>query len=241
MKKLTTVFLGGLLVCAASSDAFGGKTAVHADELAVSATNESAPTSASAFEMASWDAAELGRVDSSVFELALSSAEKAVELGQADPTTLTVIDFSRPSTDVRMWVYDLRARKLLFEEHVAHGRNSGFNLPTKFSNQPDSNMSSLGLYRASEAYIGKHGYSLRLDGLEAGFNDRARERAIVIHGADYVNEAMAQSQGRLGRSLGCPAVRPEIAHKLIDAVKNGGLVFAYYPDARWLKTSKYLS
>jgi len=191
--------------------------------------------------VASWDTADLGRVDSSVFELALRSAEKAVELGDADPTTLTVIDFSRPSTDVRMWVYDLRARKLLFEEHVAHGRNSGFNLPTKFSNQPDSNMSSLGLYRASEAYIGKHGYSLRLDGLEAGFNDRARERAIVIHGADYVNEAMAQSQGRLGRSLGCPAVRPQIAHKLIDAVKNGGLVFAYYPDARWLKTSKYLS
>jgi hypothetical protein len=102
-------------------------------------------------------------------------------------------------------------------------------------------MSSLGLFRAGESYRGKHGYSLRLDGLEPGFNDRARPRAIVIHGAEYVDGAMAASQGRLGRSLGCPAVRPELARPLIDAVKDGGFVFAYYPDPGWLQASTYLN
>jgi L,D-transpeptidase catalytic domain len=110
-----------------------------------------------------------------------------------------------------------------------------------FSNDAETNRSSLGLYRTGETYIGKHGYSLRLDGLEPGFNDRARERGIVMHAADYVNAATAKAQGYLGRSLGCPALRPEITKSVIDAVKGGGLLFAYYPDQHWLKTSKYLS
>src|SRR5262249_26020375 len=112
---------------------------------------------------------------------------------------------------------------------------------TEFSNNAESNMTSLGLFRTAEAYVGHNGYSLRLDGLERGVNDRARERAIVIHGAPYVNAVTARANGYLGRSLGCPAVRPEIARKLIDAVKGGGLVFAYYPDRNWLKTSDFLN
>jgi hypothetical protein len=199
-----------------------------------------ADEASSSFDAAAWTDSALGAVDRDVFALALASAERAVELGDAGTTTLTVIDFSVPSTERRMFVYDLRSRELLFEEHVSHGRNSGHNVPTLFSNQPESFKSSIGLYRAAESYIGKHGYSLRLDGLEKGFNDRARERAIVIHGADYVNGATAKAQGRLGRSLGCPAVRPEISRPLIDAVKDGGLVFAYYPDPTWLETSTYL-
>jgi len=204
-------------------------------------TASSAHMALSAFDAATWDDISIGRIDRKVFELALASAQNAVERGKADPSTLTVIDFSKPSTTARMWVYDLRSRELLFEEHVAHGRNSGFDVPTSFSNQAESNKSSLGLYRAAEAYIGKHGYSLRLDGLEPGFNDHARDRAIVIHGAEYVNADTAKTQGRLGRSLGCPAVRPEISRRLIDAVKDGGLVFAYYPDAGWLGASPYLN
>jgi len=113
-------------------------------------------------------------------------------------------------------------------------------MATSFSNQPESNRSSLGLYRTAETYVGKHGYSLRLDGLERGINDNARARAIVMHAADYVNERAAKAQGYLGRSLGCPALRPEISRQLIDAVKDGGLLFAYYPDPQWLRTSKYL-
>jgi hypothetical protein len=115
----------------------------------------------------------------------------------------------------------------LFDEWVSHGRGSGQAMATSFSNEPETNKSSLGLFRTGEAYIGKNGYSLRLDGLEPGINDRARERAIVMHGAPYVNIAVARVQGYLGRSLGCPAVRPEVARPLIDTVKGGGLLFAY--------------
>jgi hypothetical protein len=197
---------------------------------------------ASAFDAASWQDDTLGNIDRTVFETALRAAAAAVERGDAvEPGTLTVIDFSRPSTQPRMWVYDLRSRTLLFDELVSHGRGSGRTMATAFSNMPESNQSSLGLYRTGETYLGKHGYSLRLDGLEPGINDRARERAIVMHAADYVNAGTARANGYLGRSLGCPALRPEIARSVIDAVKGGGLLFAYYPDPKYLQTSKYLS
>ena len=196
---------------------------------------------AAAFDAAAWSGAVRGGIDAKLFAMALDAAANAVGRGDAEPRTLTVIDFSRPSTEKRMWVYDLHSRALLFHELVAHGRGSGNNMATAFSNVPESNQSSLGLFRTAEAYIGKHGLSLRLDGLERGINDRARERAIVIHGADYVNGATAQAQGRLGRSLGCPAVRPEVAAALINAVKGGGLLFAYYPQSSWLEGSTYLN
>ncbi|HET7695640.1 MAG TPA: murein L,D-transpeptidase catalytic domain family protein [Vicinamibacterales bacterium] len=197
---------------------------------------------AAEFDAAAWAPALRGGIDPALFALAMDAAAQAVSRGDAaEPRTLTVIDFSRPSTEKRMWVYDLRSRALLFHELVAHGRGSGANLATAFSNVPESNQSSLGLFRTAEAYMGKHGLSLRLDGLERGINDRARERAIVIHGADYVNPATAHALGRLGRSLGCPAVRPEIAASLINAVKGGGLLFAYYPNRSWLSSSTYLN
>ncbi len=227
-------------VFAAPSQAASEKAA-PARAVASVASSPAASAAFSAFDVGSWSGANLGRIDPTVFAIALEAAEAAVGRGDADPATLTVIDFSRPSTTRRMWVYDLRSRELLFEEPVAHGRNSGHNLTTAFSNAPESNESSLGLFRTAEAYVGKHGYSLRLDGLERGVNDRARERAIVIHGADYVNLDMARAQGRLGRSLGCPAVRPEISRQLIEAVKGGGLLFAYYPDADYLAASTYLN
>ena len=199
------------------------------------------PAEAALFDAESWTPGELGAVDPKIFALALSAASTAVNRGDVEaPSTLTVIDFSRPSTTKRMWVYDLKSRELLFEELVSHGRGSGKTLATAFSNVPESNQSSIGLYRAAETYVGKHGYSLRLDGLDRGFNDRARERAIVMHAADYVNEAAAKAQGYLGRSLGCPALRPEITRDVIDTVKDGGLIFAYYPDATWLESSAYL-
>jgi hypothetical protein len=218
---------------------------VEATSTAAAATRKTVATSgsaASAYDPESWGASLRGGIDPALFALALEAADHAVSRGTApDPRTLTVIDFSRPSTEKRLWVYDLRSRALLFHEHVAHGRGSGANMATAFSNVPESNQSSLGLFRTAEAYNGKHGLSLRLDGLERGINDRARERAIVIHGAEYVNAATAKAQGRLGRSLGCPAVRPEIATSLINAVKDGGLLFAYYPQQSWLEGSTYLN
>jgi hypothetical protein len=191
---------------------------------------------------AEWSAAELGSIDPKVFELGLQAAGCAVRSGDvAAPATLTVIDYSRPSTAKRMWVYDLRAHELLHEELVAHGQGSGGNVPTAFSNTNESHQSSLGLFVTKQTYSGKHGLSLRLDGLERGVNDRALERAIVIHGAAYVSEEFARAQGRLGRSWGCPAVRKGVVREIIDDVKDGGLVFAYYPDDKWLQTSEYLS
>ena len=171
---------------------------------------------------------------------AMSCALRNPEFG-VDPQRLGVIDYSRPSTEPRMWVFDLARQRLLFEEWVAHGRNSGDNLTARFSNREGSHMTSLGGFTAQETYMGGNGYSLRLRGLEPGFNDQARQRAIVIHGAPYVNPAAAKLQGRLGRSLGCPAVRPQVARQLIDSIRDGTFVFAYYPDQDWLKRSQLLS
>jgi hypothetical protein len=186
---------------------------------------------ASTWDAASWDESALGGINRQAFSTALEAAEAAVSRGDVvNPSTLTIIDFNRPSTQKRLWVFDLRSHALLFDELVSHGRGSGQAMATAFSNEPDSNKSSLGLFRTAEAYFGKHGLSLRLDGLERGINDRARERAIVIHGATYVSATIARAQGYLGRSLGCPAVRPEIARALIETVKNGSLLFAYGPS-----------
>ena len=184
---------------------------------------------------------EIGSIESSVLDLALGAASCAIKSRAVDqPRTLTVIDYSRPSSEKRLWVYDLNTRKLLYEELVAHGQGTGANLATKFSNQPDSHQTSLGLFVTDETYVGRNGYSLRLDGLDKGWNDRARDRAIVMHGAPYVSPQFVKATGRLGRSHGCPAVSDAVAKKLIDRVKGGGLVFAYYPDPNFLKASKYL-
>ena len=175
-----------------------------------------------------------------VIGLALAATECAAAQGQPPSDRLAVIDYSKPSTEPRLWVFDLSTRKLLYQELVAHGRNTGDNLATKFSNAPESLQSSLGLFRTLGTYAGHNGYSLRMEGLEPGVNDHAMERAIVIHGAAYVNPAIAKLQGRIGRSYGCPAVRTAIARPLIDTLKDGQYVFSYYPDSHWLKTSPYL-
>ena len=195
-----------------------------------------------AFNAEAWNVVDRGAIDPTVFELALGAAACAVKSGAIiDPSTLTVIDYSRPSTARRLWVFDMHTRALLYEELVAHGKNSGDNMATRFSNELDSHQSSLGLYLTEDTYVGKNGYSLRLRGLDDGFNDRASERAIVMHGAPYVNDDVARTMGRLGRSWGCPALREGVARVIIDRVKETGLLFAYYPDAAWLKSSKYLN
>lgn len=176
-----------------------------------------------------------------VLALALDARACALNSGAvARAPRLAVIDYSRPSTEPRLWVFDLERERLLYAEHVAHGRGSGENFATAFSNRDGSYQSSLGLFATAETYVGGNGYSLRMDGLEPGFNDRARDRAIVMHGAPYVNPAQAVLQGRLGRSLGCPALRPAVAQSLIDTLKDGQLVFAYYPDTDWLARSPFL-
>lgn len=181
------------------------------------------------------------KADPQVIRMALEAQQCAALHGDATPVRrLAVIDYSRPSTEQRMWVFDLAQERLLYSEFVAHGRNTGDNLARRFSNREGSLQSSLGLFRTAETYDGENGYSLRMDGLEPGVNDLARPRAIVMHGAWYVDPLKALAQGRLGRSLGCPALRPQVARAVIDSLKQGQMLFAYYPDRQWLSKSRYL-
>lgn len=180
-------------------------------------------------------------LDQQVLRYALEATQCAVRNGEHYPQRLAVIDFSLPSSEERLWIFDLEQQTLLMHDLVAHGRNSGNLESSRFSNVEGSHQSSIGLFRAAESYRGKHGYSLRLDGLEPGFNDLARQRAIVIHGADYVDPSWIESYGRIGRSLGCPAVRQEISDQVVDSLKGGQLVFKYYPDEEWLARSGLLN
>jgi hypothetical protein len=187
-------------------------------------------------------AAARAGISAHVLDLALRATRCAVQSGDvAPPPTLTVIDYSRPSTAPRLWVFDLARGTLLFHDLVAHGQGSGGNLAEHFSDEADSHESSLGLFVTGDTYVGHNGYSLRLEGLEPGINGHAMARAIVMHGAPYVSEETAHALGRLGRSWGCPALREAVARHIIDTVRGGGLVFSYYPDQHWLETSRFLN
>lgn len=156
---------------------------------------------------------------------------------------LSIVDYDLPSTSKRLWVFDMRVPstpRLLFTELVAHGKGSGDNLATVFSDTGGSYASSLGVFRVAERYTGKHGVSVKLDGLEPGWNSKARHRAVVIHGARYVSEAFARKHGRLGRSWGCPAVREDVVDALVDAIAGGSLLVVHRSDRRWLDGSTFL-
>ena len=153
---------------------------------------------------------------------------------------LTLIDYTLPSTARRLWVIDVATRRVLFNELVAHGAASGENYAETFSNEPGSRRSSLGLFRTEDTYNGEHGESLRLSGLEPGINDRAMERAIVMHGAPYVSRTVIAARGELGRSWGCPALERGVERRVIERIKGGTALFAYYPDSHWLRTSRFL-
>lgn len=170
---------------------------------------------------------------------ALAAMTCAINHGAAPAKTLAVIDFSLPSSERRLWLFHLRTQTLIMRELVAHGQGSGDNYARHFSNIEGSYQTSLGLFRTQESYYGQHGYSLRMDGLEPGINDQARSRAIVIHGADYVDASWVARQGRIGRSHGCPAVPKHAIRAVVDNLKDGQFLFAYHPDEHWTQTSAY--
>ena len=174
-----------------------------------------------------------------VFNTALKGYSKTEKIRKKN--IITIIDFSKPSTDKRCYIIDLDKKKLLYHCFVAHGRNSGDNFASNFSNEPESLKSSLGFYLTAETYSGKHGYSLRLDGLEIGFNDNARSREIVIHGADYVSQDFIDKYGRLGRSWGCPALPLEISGEVIDKISNGSCLFIYGSDKSYFLNSAFIN
>lgn len=179
-------------------------------------------------------------INPKVLKLAESAYQCAEISGVAKSKNLTIIDYSLPSDQQRMWVIDMSKNKVIYNTFVAHGQGSGNLMATHFSNEPSSHASSLGLYLTGNVYEGHNGYSLRLYGLDKGFNDHALSRAVVMHGAPYVSDGIARG-GRLGRSWGCPAVPQPLAKPIIDTIKNGNLVFAYYPDKHWLGQSKYIN
>jgi L,D-transpeptidase catalytic domain len=152
---------------------------------------------------------------------------------------LTVIDFSKSSCQKRMWIIDVLNKSIVLHTWVAHGENSGDDIPKKFSDRVDSKQSSLGFYLTNDVYFGDHGRSLKLDGLDEGFNANARKRAIVIHAADYVCENLINLKGRLGRSFGCPAVSPEVIDRVIDNIKDKTVLFISGKSKRY--NSKYLN
>ena len=224
------------------------KSSAHASATTVAAA---APKAVAATPLARFDAtlretysrlgAEQQGLRFEVFEKAMTGYLNLRETGHlaADQQHLTVVDFDLPSTEKRLWVLDLASDKILFHTLVAHGHNSGENGASQFSNTNESNMSSLGFYVTGQEYEGKHGHSLRLQGLDEGFNTNAFTRSIVMHGADYVSEDFIKQNGRLGRSLGCPALPLDQYAQIIDQVKGGSCLFLSKSNAGY--TSKYLN
>ena len=170
----------------------------------------------------------------------LGKQSLSVKTTFSKPDILTIIDFSKPSTEERLYVVDMKELKILIHSLVAHGQNTGENWAKNFSNNPESHQSSLGFFKTAETYYGSKGFSMRLDGLEPSVNNLARERAIVVHAADYVSETFAKAHGRLGRSHGCPALPNDLNKKIIQQIQGGSLLFIYAPENQYLNTSKVL-
>lgn len=164
------------------------------------------------------------------FDYALKGYEYLKDAGKLEnENILTIADFSLPSSQKRLFVLDMENGRLLYQTYVAHGRNSGKEFANQFSNQPESFKSSLGFYVTKNTYVGKHGFSLRLEGKEKGINDNAMKRAIVMHAADYVDKKFISMQGYIGRSLGCPALPKEVYKPILTKIKDGSCLFIYSP------------
>ena len=174
--------------------------------------------------------------------LAINGYEKLKQLGElANVRYLTIADFSKPSNEERFYIIDMQNQMMLIQTLVAHGRNSGMLFAKSFSNKSASFQSSLGFYITGNPYTGKHGTSLELNGVEQGINDKAKQRAIVIHGADYVSTSFIKAQGYVGRSLGCPAVPNKEVKAIIQAIKGASCLFLYAPNSNYLKYSTLIN
>lgn len=175
-----------------------------------------------------------------VLAYALTAYHKASNTGAVKKPVLTVIDYSLPSSKQRMWIFDVNKERLLYQTYVAHGQNSGTTVPNHFSNQSSSKATSLGTFVTKDTYIGHKGYSLNLQGLEKGFNDNAYNRRVVMHGAWYMEPSFIRQSGRAGRSWGCPSIAQSMAKPVINAIKGGSVIFAYYPDRNYFSHSSYV-
>ncbi|WP_026750808.1 murein L,D-transpeptidase catalytic domain family protein [Sediminibacterium sp. C3] len=185
---------------------------------------------------------------SSKFNISIDALQNAVKVYQQlklsgqlnNQQFLTIADFSKPSSEKRLFIINMEKMELVFHSLVAHGRNSGKQMAEKFSNKMESFQSSIGFFITGNIYKGKHGMSLQLEGIEAGINDKAKQRAIVVHGADYVNEALIKKQGYIGRSLGCPAVPKNQVKDIIQTIKGSSLFYIHAPDKSYLQKSNLI-
>lgn len=173
--------------------------------------------------------------------VAFSQALAGYKQIESQKEIMTLIDFSKPSTEERLYVFDMNERKLLYSSHVSHGKNSGTNYAEHFSNEVGSYKSSLGFFLTGNTYMGRNGYSMVLNGLEEGVNDKAKERAIVVHGSAYSNPAVIARSGRLGRSLGCPALPLQLTKPIINTIKEGSVLFIYAENDDYVKRSSFVS
>ena len=235
MRKLIVCLCAYLIVASSFSP-------VTADE-ANSASYEARVTSCVTHAYEQIDFGKNAKVSREVFANAYKGYLNLLNAGllNADKHILTICDFSKPSTEKRLWVIDLATRKTIFNTYVAHGQGSGDNFAVSFSNTFDSHQSSLGFYVTGETYLGDHGISLKLKGMDNGFNDRALDRGIVVHGADYVSEKYIACNERLGRSWGCPAVPNDLKEPIINTIKDGTCLFIYYPDNKYMASSYWLT
>jgi hypothetical protein len=189
----------------------------------------------------SWNLKESG-LSKKAFDYALKGYNQLQQQHKLHNTgVLTIVDYSLASTEKRLYVINMNEGRILYCTLAAHGKNSGLLYANNFSNKPSSLKTSLGFFITGTTYKGGNGYSLKLNGCESGINDNARERAIVIHGADYVSENFAKQNGYLGRSHGCPAVPPALSKKIIDCIKDGSCLFLYSPEKKYINTSKILN
>ncbi len=177
-----------------------------------------------------------GKIDYAVFKNACEGFRRI----DRKKELITIVDFSKPSTKERLYVIDMSRHEVLLSSHVAHGRGSGGNYATSFGNESGSHKSSLGFYLTGETYQGRNGYSMRLHGLEAGINDKAYERAVVVHGAEYADPSFCVGNGRLGRSFGCPALPRGVNAKVIDLIKDGSVLFIYAADGDYVARSEFI-
>lgn len=207
---------------------------------AVTETTKTVPATSNELLYSKLNLQSLG-LSQSAYNLAIKGWQKMKANGSVTKDIISICDFSQSSNSKRLYIIDLASGKLLFNTLVAHGRNTGEEFAKFFSNEPSSYKSSLGFYSTKNTYNGQHGLSLTLAGQEPGYNSNAESRAIVMHGADYVCNQFACTNGRLGRSLGCPAVSYELSTPIINTIKNGSCLFVYYPDSKYLASSKLLN
>ncbi|MBX2933261.1 MAG: murein L,D-transpeptidase catalytic domain family protein [Ferruginibacter sp.] len=245
LKKVTIIFVIVFscilnLPLVFATTIFDNTKSIDEPVTSVSVSGNNANTNLEIFSSALYDSMQLSvkGLSQNAFNYAIKGFYKLLNEGRLkNDDIITIVDFSLPSTQKRLFVINLNKKEVLFNTYVAHGINSGKLKANKFSNSPESYKSSLGFYQTLETYMGGHGYSLRLQGLEKGINDNAKRRGIVIHGADYVDENFIRMQGYIGRSWGCPALPVKLYKPIINTIKNGTCLFIYSPDKFYLKKS----